>query len=126
MTTVEEPIPSPDAEEDDALDPKTVPSELVANSVGEYLKASFSRMRGGETGVLPVVAGLLLVSILFQARTALVHRDPRRASVLARGHAPDPRRRWLGPDPEQRHQQHLERKPVAGRGMDRESAPSAS
>jgi D-xylose transport system permease protein len=67
MTTVDEPTPTPDAEEDDALDPTSVPSELVANSVGEYLKASFARMRGGETGVLPVVAGLLLVSILFQA-----------------------------------------------------------
>ena len=67
MTTVDEPRPTPDAEEDDALDPKSVPSELVANSVWEYLKASFARMRGGETGVLPVVAGLLLVSILFQA-----------------------------------------------------------
>jgi D-xylose transport system permease protein len=67
MTTVDEPIPTPDAEDDDALDPKSVPSELVANSVGEYLKVSFARMRGGETGVLPVVAGLVLVSILFQA-----------------------------------------------------------
>jgi D-xylose transport system permease protein len=67
MTTVDEPIPTPDAEEDGSLDPKDVPSELVANSVGEYLKASFARMRGGETGVLPVVAGLVLVSILFQA-----------------------------------------------------------
>ena len=67
MTTVDEPIPTPEAEQDDGLDPKSVPSELVANSVGEYLKASFARMRGGETGILPVVAGLLLVSILFQA-----------------------------------------------------------
>ena len=67
MTTVDEPVPTPDADQDEELDPTTVPSELVANSVGEYLKASFARMRGGETGILPVVAGLLLVSILFQA-----------------------------------------------------------
>jgi D-xylose transport system permease protein len=67
MTTVDEPVPTPDADQEDALDPTSVPSELVANSVGEYLKASFARMRGGETGILPVVAGLLLVSILFQA-----------------------------------------------------------
>ena len=66
MTTVDEPVPTPDVDQDE-LDPTTVPSELVANSVGEYLKASFARMRGGETGILPVVAGLLLVSILFQA-----------------------------------------------------------
>ena len=67
MTTVDEPVPTPDVDQDEELDPTTVPSELVANSVGEYLKASFARMRGGETGILPVVAGLLLVSILFQA-----------------------------------------------------------
>src|SRR6476619_3585879 len=67
MTTVDEPVPPPAADQEDALDPTTVPSELVATSAGEYLKASFARMRGGETGILPVVAGLLLVSILFQA-----------------------------------------------------------
>jgi D-xylose transport system permease protein len=67
MTTVDEPVPTPDTDQEDALDPTIVPSELVANSVGEYLKASFARLRGGETGILPVVAGLLLVSILFQA-----------------------------------------------------------
>ena len=67
MTTVDEPVPTPDTDQEDALDPTSVPSELVANSVGEYLRASFARMRGGETGILPVVAGLLLVSILFQA-----------------------------------------------------------
>ena len=66
MTTVDEPVPTTDADQEDGLDPTSVPSELVANSVGEYLKASFARMRGGETGILPVVAGLLLVSILFQ------------------------------------------------------------
>ena len=67
MTTVDEPVPTPDTDLEDELDPTSVPSGLVANSVGEYLKASFARMRGGETGILPVVAGLLLVSILFQA-----------------------------------------------------------
>ena len=44
-----------------------MPAELVSDSVGEYLRASLARIKGGETGVLPVVAGLLLVSILFQS-----------------------------------------------------------
>ena len=35
--------------------------------VGEYLRASLARIKGGESGVLPVVAGLVLISILFQA-----------------------------------------------------------
>ncbi|MGV8979392.1 MAG: sugar ABC transporter permease [Cellulomonas sp.] len=36
-------------------------------TVRSYVSLSFARLRGGETGVLPVVAGLLLVSILFQS-----------------------------------------------------------
>jgi D-xylose transport system permease protein len=44
-----------------------VAPELVANSLGEYLKASFARVRAGESGVLPVVGGLLVISILFQS-----------------------------------------------------------
>jgi D-xylose transport system permease protein len=44
-----------------------VSPELVAGSVPEYLRASLSRIRSGQVGVLPVVAGLLLVSVLFQS-----------------------------------------------------------
>ncbi len=36
-------------------------------SAGAYMRAYFNRVKGGESGVLPVVAGLLLVSILFQS-----------------------------------------------------------
>ncbi|KAE8765837.1 sugar ABC transporter permease [Georgenia thermotolerans] len=36
-------------------------------SAGEYLRLSLQRIRGGETGVLPVVGGLVLVAILFQS-----------------------------------------------------------
>jgi D-xylose transport system permease protein len=43
-----------------------VSPELVATSVPEYFRMSFARMRSGETGILPVVGGLVLVSILFQ------------------------------------------------------------
>ncbi|HTG47880.1 MAG TPA: ABC transporter permease [Actinomycetota bacterium] len=44
-----------------------VSAELVATSVPEYLKAALARVRGGEMGILPVVGGLLLVSIIFQS-----------------------------------------------------------
>jgi D-xylose transport system permease protein len=40
--------------------------ELMANSLGEYLRGWFARVKGGESGVLPVIGGLLLISILFQ------------------------------------------------------------
>ena len=39
---------------------------IEAPSTGEYLRLTWTRIKGGETGVLPVVGGLLLVSILFQ------------------------------------------------------------
>ena len=69
MAKVEEPVPTPEAEGPNgapAVD-AAMPAELVSNSVGEYLRASLVRIKGGETGVLPVIAGLLLVSILFQS-----------------------------------------------------------
>jgi D-xylose transport system permease protein len=43
-----------------------VSPDLVATSVPEYLRMSLARIRSGETGILPVVGGLLLVSVLFQ------------------------------------------------------------
>jgi D-xylose transport system permease protein len=44
-----------------------IPAELVADSLGEYLRGSWARVKGGESGVLPVIGGLLLISILFQS-----------------------------------------------------------
>ena len=41
--------------------------ELVAQSFGEYVRAWILRIRGGDTGALPVIAGLLAISILFQS-----------------------------------------------------------
>jgi len=44
-----------------------VPAELAADSVGEYFRASLARIRAGESGILPVVGGLIVISILFQS-----------------------------------------------------------
>jgi D-xylose transport system permease protein len=41
--------------------------ELVAQSFGEYVRAWVLRVRSGDAGSLPVVGGLLLISILFQS-----------------------------------------------------------
>ena len=43
-----------------------VPPELVAQSLGEYLRAWGARIRGGDPGVLPVILGLAIISVLFQ------------------------------------------------------------
>jgi D-xylose transport system permease protein len=44
-----------------------VAPELVATSLRDYLGSVYVRVRSGESGVLPVVAGLVLISALFQA-----------------------------------------------------------
>jgi D-xylose transport system permease protein len=54
--------PTAAAEADLAVSP-----EVMAGSLGEYLSATVARVRGGDSGVLPVVGGLLLISILFQS-----------------------------------------------------------
>jgi D-xylose transport system permease protein len=43
-----------------------VPPELVAQSLGHYLRASWARVRGGNSGVLPVVLAIVVVAISFQ------------------------------------------------------------
>jgi D-xylose transport system permease protein len=68
--TTPAPVPEPPSDELTATAARkadlAVPPELVATSASEYLRVSLSRIRAGESGVLPVVAGLVLISILFQ------------------------------------------------------------
>lgn len=40
---------------------------ITATTLREYMRGWYVRLRGGETGVLPVIAGLLVISILFQS-----------------------------------------------------------
>ena len=44
-----------------------LPAELAAESAGDYLRSSLARVKAGESGILPVVAGLILISILFES-----------------------------------------------------------
>src|SRR5579884_1336426 len=44
-----------------------VPADIAAGSVGDYVRGSLIRIRAGESGVLPVLGGLILISILFQS-----------------------------------------------------------
>ena len=44
-----------------------VSPEIMATNFNDYIRASFARVKGGESGVLPVVGGLLLISVLFQS-----------------------------------------------------------
>src|SRR2546430_14937449 len=44
-----------------------VPPELVAQSLGEWFRAWLTRIRRGDSGVLPVILALLIIPIVFQA-----------------------------------------------------------
>src|SRR5579872_4110344 len=44
-----------------------VPAELVAQTLPEYVRAQLLRIRGGESGMLPVILGLVVIVIVFQA-----------------------------------------------------------
>jgi D-xylose transport system permease protein len=66
MSNVKEETPTPDPGQPGSADLSTT-SPPEVDSAGTYLRSALVRIKGGETGVLPVVAGLLLVSILFQS-----------------------------------------------------------
>jgi D-xylose transport system permease protein len=44
-----------------------VPPELVAQSLGEYVRGYVARIRAGESGVLPVVLAMIAIVIVFSA-----------------------------------------------------------
>jgi D-xylose transport system permease protein len=43
-----------------------VPAVLTAQTLGQYIRASWLRVRGGDSGVLPVILGLVVVAVGFQ------------------------------------------------------------
>jgi D-xylose transport system permease protein len=46
-------------------------ADLLANSMSDYVRIVFRRIRAGESGALPVIIGLIVVIIYFQARNSL-------------------------------------------------------
>ena len=46
------------------------PAELMANSIGEYLRIWLKQIRSGESGALPVIIGLVVIVIFFQVKSS--------------------------------------------------------
>ena len=46
-----------------------VPPELLAQSLGQYLRAWWLRLRSGDSGVLPVVLAMIVVAVVFEIIT---------------------------------------------------------
>src|SRR4030088_1464001 len=44
--------------------------EIVANSLGEYFRGWMARIKAGESGVLPVIVGLIVIAVIFQTQNS--------------------------------------------------------
>ena len=51
---------------DAAVAEADVPPALIAQTLGQYVRASWLKVRGGDSGVLPVIVGLVVVAVGFQ------------------------------------------------------------
>jgi D-xylose transport system permease protein len=49
----------------------TAAPEVIADSLGDYVRIWVTRVRAGESGVLPVVLGLVAIVVYFQVRNSL-------------------------------------------------------
>ena len=63
--------PGPDADELAAHAAEVAAPEVLASSLGDYVKIWWTRVRGGESGALPVILGLVAIVIYFQIRSSL-------------------------------------------------------
>jgi D-xylose transport system permease protein len=65
--TATEVLPDPTAAAETAV--LDIPPELVAQSLGEYLRGWFARVRNGDSGVLPVILAIVAVAVIFEVVT---------------------------------------------------------
>jgi D-xylose transport system permease protein len=66
--------PTPEAAEDAEIASDAAASaapEVIADSLGEYVRIWLTRVRSGDSGFLPVLLGLVAIVIYFQARSSL-------------------------------------------------------
>ena len=64
-------VQPPEADELAAQTAATAAPEVIADSFGEYIRIWWARVRGGESGALPVILGLVAIVIYFQVRSSL-------------------------------------------------------
>jgi D-xylose transport system permease protein len=59
--------------------------ELVATSIGEYMRAWWKRVRGGDAGVLPIMIGLAAIIIIFQTQNSVFLSAGNITNLLVQG-----------------------------------------
>lgn len=61
---------------------KTVAPEILASTLGEYLEAWWRRIKGGESGALPVLVGLLAIGLFFELENSAFLTDGNLVSLF--------------------------------------------
>lgn len=69
MTTGEAP-PEPEVEQEAHLTATTLANEYVADTFGEWLQGQWLKIKGGDSGALPVLVGFLIIIIIFQTQNS--------------------------------------------------------
>jgi D-xylose transport system permease protein len=64
-------VQPPEADEVAAQTAAGSAPDVMADSFGEYVKIWWTRVRNGESGALPVILGLVVIVVYFQARSSL-------------------------------------------------------
>jgi D-xylose transport system permease protein len=67
MARAEAPESLPDPTAAAAAGTVDVPPEIVAQTLGEYFRTWLSRIRSGDSGILPVILGLVVMTVVFEA-----------------------------------------------------------
>jgi D-xylose transport system permease protein len=70
MAKVDEPVTTTRADEAANRAALSVAPDVVANDLREYARAWVVRVKSGESGVLPVVVGLIVISAIFQIQNS--------------------------------------------------------
>lgn len=76
----QEPPPSTEAAENEtapesSIDVTAAAPEVLADSLSEYVQAWWRRIKAGESGALPIILGLLVIIIFFQAEKSQFGSD---------------------------------------------------
>jgi D-xylose transport system permease protein len=64
---VEDSVTAADPTEATVAAELVVPPALVAQTLGQYFRGWIARVRNGDSGVLPVVGGMVLIAVVFEA-----------------------------------------------------------
>jgi D-xylose transport system permease protein len=69
----------------DSANDAVVATPELSSSLGEYVRATAKRIRGGESGVLPVLGGLIVLVLIFQIQDSVFLSAGNLVNLLVQG-----------------------------------------